>query len=106
MFLGPLGGEHRAAEFSGGAFIEIGAPVDPSITVTALAALAAEALARDRTLWIVTADDAWLPDISNALDLRLRPLCLVLPGADYAGGIALRATLALLKSRLTRAAED
>jgi hypothetical protein len=87
-------------------FREIGAPADPSITVPALAALAAEALARDRSLWIVTADDSLLPDISNALDLRLRPLCLVLPGADYAGRIALRATLSLLKSRLTRAAED
>jgi hypothetical protein len=87
-------------------FCEIGAPANPSATLPALAALAAEALARDRTLWIVTADDAPLPDISNALDLRLRPLCLVLPGADYAGRIALRATLSLLKSRLTRAAED
>jgi hypothetical protein len=87
-------------------FCEIGAPADPSVTLPALAALAAEALARDRTLWIITADDALLPDISNALDLSLRPLCLVLPGADYAGRIALRATLSLLKSRLTRAAED
>jgi len=87
-------------------FREIGAPADPSVIVPALAALAAEALARDRSLWIVTADDSLLPDISNALDLRLRPLCLVLPGADYAGRIALRATLSLLKSRLTRAAED
>lgn len=87
-------------------FVEIGAPRDPSITLPALAALAAEALARDRTLWIVTANDALLPDISNALDLRLRPLCLVLPGAEYAGRIALRATLSLLKSRLARAAED
>ena len=87
-------------------FREIGAPADLSLVVPALAALAAEALARDRTLWIVTADDSLLPDISNALDLRLRPLCLVLPGADYAGSIALRATLSLLKSRLTRAAED
>ena len=87
-------------------FREIGAPADPSITVPALAALAAEALARNRSLWIVTADDSLLPDISNALDLQLRPLCLVLPGAEYAGRIALRATLSLLKSRLTRAAED
>lgn len=87
-------------------FCEIGAPADPLQTIPALAALAAEALARDRTLWIVTADDAWLPELSNALDLRLRPLCLVLPAADYAGRIALRATLSLLKSRLTRAAED
>jgi hypothetical protein len=88
------------------AFREIGAPPDPAVTIPALAALAAEALARDRTLWIVTADDALLPDISNALDLRLRPLCLVQPGADYAGRIALRATLSLLKSRLARAAAD
>jgi hypothetical protein len=81
-------------------------PADASITIGALAALAAEALARDRSLWIVTADDSLLPEISNALDLRLRPLCLVLPGADYAGHIALRATLSLLKSRLTRATTD
>lgn len=79
---------------------------DPSVTIGALAALAAEALARDRTLWIVTANDSLLPEISNALDLHLRPLCLVLPGADYAGHIALRATLALLKSRLTRTPTD
>lgn len=87
-------------------FAQTGTPRDPAVTVAALAALAAEALARDRTLWIVTADDTTLPDISNALDLRLRPLCLVMPGADYAGRIALRATLSLLKSRLARAAED
>ncbi len=79
---------------------------DPSVAVGALAALAAAALVRERTLWIVTADDSLLPEISNALDLRLRPLCLVLPGADHASHIALRATLALLKSRLTRAAAD
>jgi hypothetical protein len=74
--------------------------------IGALAALAAEALARDCMLTIVTADDNLLPDISNALDLRLRPLCLVLPGADHATHIALRATLSLLKSRLTRAPAD
>lgn len=96
----------RVAVLPAPTFREIGAPADPSITVPALAALAAEALARNRSLWIVTADDSLLPDISNALDLRLRPLCLVLPGAEYAGRIALRATLSLLKSRLTRAAED
>jgi len=79
---------------------------DSIVTFGALAALAAEALARERTLWIVTADDSLLPEISNALDLHLRPLCLVLPGADYAGHIALRATLALLKSRLTRTPLD
>ncbi|MDP3036292.1 MAG: hypothetical protein Q8N07_01060, partial [Rhodocyclaceae bacterium] len=37
-------------------FREIGAPDNLSLVVPALAALAAEALARDRTLWIVTAD--------------------------------------------------
>ncbi|MFN6961501.1 MAG: hypothetical protein ACK4N6_04595, partial [Rhodocyclaceae bacterium] len=72
----------------------------------AIAALAAEALAHDRTLTIVTADDGLLPEISNALDLHLRPLCLVLPGAEHARPIALRATLSLLKSRLARAAAD
>lgn len=81
-------------------------PTDPAVTVSALGALAAEALARDRTLWIVTADDGLLPDISNALDLHLRPLCLVLPAADHAGRIALRATLSLLKSRLARDGAD
>lgn len=87
-------------------FHEVPPSADFGMTLAALAALAAEALARDRTLWIVTADDTWLPELSNALDLRLRPLCLVLPGADHAERIALRATLSLLKSRLTRAAED
>ena len=72
----------------------------------ALAALAAEALARGCSLLLVTADDQPLPDVSNALDLNLRPLCLVLPAADYACRIALRATLSLLKSRLTRAGNE
>lgn len=85
---------------------EIGAPADPVALLPALAALAAEALARERTLWIVTADDAWLPELSNALDLSLRPLCLVLPGAEHAERIALRATLSLLKSRLARDGVD
>lgn len=87
-------------------FREIRPPADAGTTIAALAALAAEALARKRTLWIVTADDSLLPDISNALDLHLRPLCLVLPEADYASRIALRATLSLLKSRLARAGTD
>lgn len=75
-------------------------------TVPALAALAAESLARERSLLLVTPDDTGLPDISNALDLNLRPLCLVLPAAGHVSAIALRATLSLLKSRLSRAGED
>jgi len=89
-----------------GDFREVGAPDDSAAILPALAALAAEALARERTLWIVTADDAWLPDLSNTLDLALRPLCLVLPGAEHAERIALRATLSLLKSRLARNGAD
>lgn len=96
---------HSAAPPAPG-FWEVPLPEAPALLAPALAALAAEALARDRSLWIVTADDSLLPELSNALDLRLRPLCLVLPGADYAGRIALRATLSLLKSRLARGAED
>ncbi|MBS3935114.1 MAG: J domain-containing protein [Sulfuritalea sp.] len=100
-FTGPAGRPGAAAP----AFARAPAG-DPAVAVAALAALAAEALARERTLLIVSADDGLLPEFSNALDLRLRPLCLVLPGAAHAGHIALRATLALLKSRLTRAAAD
>jgi len=72
----------------------------------ALAALAAEAMARQRRLLVVSRDDQWLAAISNAMDLNLRPLCLVLPAAEPASRIALRATLSLLKSRLTRAGND
>lgn len=78
----------------------------PEAPASALAALAAEALARDRRLLIVVPDDEPLPDISNALDLGLRPLCLVLPAADYAVRIALRATVSLLRSRLARSPDD
>ena len=97
---------HPGAVSPAPTFATVAAPADLSVTLGALAALAAEALARERTLSIVTGDDSLLPEISNALDLQLRPLCLVLPGADYARHIALRATLSLLKSRLTRAATD
>lgn len=78
----------------------------PALPAPALAALAAEALARDRSLMIVVPDDEALPDISNAIDLGLRPLCLVLPAADYAIRITLRATISLLKSRLARSPDD
>ena len=69
----------------------------------AVAALAAAALDRQRTLLIVSADDSPLPALSNALDLELRPLCLVLPAAAHAGHIALRAPLALLPVAIERA---
>lgn len=72
----------------------------------ALALLAGEALSQGHTLDIVVADDEPLPEISNALDLALRPLCLVLPAAERAGRVAFKATLALLKSRLARAGDE
>lgn len=75
------------------------------LTIEALAEFVAAALQAGQTLLVVVPDDDWLPEISNALDLSLRPLCLVLPGQGFAAGIALRATLALLKSRLSRAAD-
>jgi hypothetical protein len=81
-------------------------PDSGAATTAALAALAAEALVRERSLLLVCPDDAALPDLSNALDLNLRPLCLVLPAAPHVSAIALRATLSLLKSRLARAAAD
>lgn len=78
----------------------------PEEAVPILAALCALALADNRTLLLVVADDNLLPDLSNALDLSIRPLCLVLPGADFAARITLRASIALLKSRLARGGED
>jgi hypothetical protein len=73
---------------------------------SALAALAAAVLAENHSLLMVTADDQRLADLSNTVELSLRPLCLVLPTAEYALRIALRASLALLKSRLVRSASD
>lgn len=72
----------------------------------ALALFAAEAVARERTLLVVSLDNGILSDFSNAVDLGLRPLCLVLPDAAHATRIAVRATLSLLNSRLARAADD
>ena len=71
-----------------------------------LAAFVALVLADARELLILVPDDEVLPRLSNALDLGIRPLCLVLPEADFAAGTALRATLSLLKSRLWRDGED
>ena len=69
----------------------------------ALALLVAAALAEQHGILVVTADDAGLPPIANALDIAVRPLCLVLPAAGQIMPIALRASLSLLKSRLARA---
>lgn len=78
----------------------------PENPLAVLAAFAAMALAEGRTVLILAPDDQQLPEISNALDLAIRPLCLVLPAADFAARIALRATLSLMKSRLARDSED
>ena len=78
----------------------------PQRPLAVLAAFAAIALAEGRTLVILAPDDQQLPEISNALDLAIRPLCLVLPAADFAARIALRATLSLMRSRLARDGED
>lgn len=78
----------------------------PAHPLAALAAFVAIALKEGRTVLILVPDDEVLPELSNALDLALRPLCLVLPAADFAARIALRATLSLLKSRLWRDGED
>jgi hypothetical protein len=78
----------------------------PERPLAVLAAFVAIALAQGRTVLILAADDQELPEISNALDLAIRPLCLVLPAADFAARIALRATLSLMKSRLARDGDD
>jgi len=80
--------------------------IPQDLTIEALAEFVAATVRTGQTLLLVVPDDECLPELSNALDLALRPLCLVLPGQGFAAGIALRATLALLKSRLSRASES
>lgn len=87
-------------------FVTTAAPQQTEALVAALAALVGAALTSDHSLTIVTSGDGLLPEISTALDLALRPLCLVLPGATHASSITLRATLSLLKSRLHRNGAD
>lgn len=77
----------------------------PARWIDAAALLVGLALGAGKQIQIVVPDDETLPELSNALDIDLRPLCLVLPEADFATRIALRATLTLLKSRLTRRAD-
>lgn len=81
--------------------IGLEAPV-PSAAVEALVHLVPKALAEGKSLLLLVPDDEFLPAFSSALDISLRPLCLVLPSADFAARIAMRATLSLMKSRLTR----
>jgi hypothetical protein len=77
----------------------------PARWIDAAAGLTALALSEGKQIQVVVPDDDTLPELSNALDIDLRPLCLVLPEADFATRIALRATLTLLKSRLNRHAD-
>ncbi len=70
--------------------------------IEALAEFVATCLLHHETALLIVPDDEWLPEISNALDIELRPYCLVLPEADFAAATTLRATLSLLRSRLSR----
>jgi hypothetical protein len=95
----------RLAEQAGGPRMgpaELGLPAR---WIDAAASLVTLALSEGKQIQIVVPDDDTLPELSNALDIDLRPLCLVLPEADFATRIALRATLTLLKSRLNRHAD-
>lgn len=74
----------------------------PELLAGAIAEFSAQCLMNHQTALLVVPDDAWLPAISNALDIELRPFCLVLPGADFVAAITLRATLSLIRSRLAR----
>lgn len=78
---------------------------DPEL-VQALAEFVSATIIAGQTLLLALPDDELLPQLSNALDLALRPLCLVLPQPGFAARIALRATLSLLKSRLARGGES
>lgn len=95
----------RLAEQAGGQAMGPAELALPARWIDAAAALTALALAEGKQIQIVVPDDETLPELSNALDIDLRPLCLVLPEADFATRIALRATLTLLKSRLSRHAD-
>ena len=77
-------------------------PLAKDLLLGALAELVAATIQAGQTMLLVVPDDEWLPELSNALDIALRPLCLLLPGQGLAAGTALRATLALLNSRLAR----
>ncbi len=81
-------------------------PESVSELVQALAEFVAATISADQTLLVVLPDDELLAQLSNALELAQRPLCLVLPQPGFAARTALRATLSLLKSRLARGGEN
>lgn len=64
---------------------------------SALAGVIALAQENGMSLLVVVPDDDWLPEISNAIELDLRPLCLVLPEAGFAAAVTLRATFSVEK---------
>lgn len=78
----------------------------PARPLESLAAFIAKVLTEGRELLLLVPGDDVLPELSAAIDLGIRPLCLVLPQAEFATGIALRATLLLLRSRLWRDGDD
>jgi hypothetical protein len=87
--------------------LESRAPVSAAIMPAqgisaALAKLIAQALACQRRLLVVTDDDGGLAALANAIDITIRPLCLVLPANMTVQPIAFRASLSLLHSRLGR----
>ena len=96
----------RLADQAGGQSMGPAELALPARWVDAAATLVGLALAEGKQIQVVVPDDETLPELSNALDIDLRPLCLVLPEADFATRIALRATLTLLKSRLSRHADS
>jgi hypothetical protein len=80
-----------------------------TFSATEIGAAVAELIERqlplDRSLTIIVADDELPPTICNALDPSLRPLCLMLPAADFAVAIVLRSILSLLRNALGREAD-
>ncbi|HUY04815.1 MAG TPA: hypothetical protein VMV33_16170 [Rhodocyclaceae bacterium] len=96
----------RLAQAAAGVPADLPVPDSAAVLVEALVQFAAAAILAGQTLLVVVPDDELLPPLSNALDLALRPLCLVLPQPGFAARIALRATLSLLNSRLMRGGES
>jgi hypothetical protein len=82
------------------------ADFSPAMLAASLAELVALIMGKGKTLLLALPDDQLLPELSNALDLVLRPLCLVVPAAPFASRIVVRATLSLLKGRMGRGLDE